>query len=142
VAQDRDTFVRDETGHFFYRGRTDDMLKVGGIWVSPREIEAVLDEHEAVAESAVVGVQDADGLTRPEAFVVLVRSGAEQQLERVLRQHVRQCLGGSKTPRAFYFVNRLPETATQETRRSKAEAVTLVGAPDDSEDAAREEGAL
>ena len=105
-----DTFVRDGEGYFYYRGRTDEMLKVGGMWVSPLEVEAVLNEHERVAESAVVGVRDADGLTKPEAYVVLEESGGEQQLEAVLRHHMRQRLGGNKTPRAFYFVASLPET--------------------------------
>ncbi|HSK99725.1 MAG TPA: benzoate-CoA ligase family protein [Rubrobacteraceae bacterium] len=105
-----DTFVRDEEGYFYYRGRSDEMLKVGGMWVSPLEIESVLEEHERVLESAVVGIEDADGLTRPEAFVVLKEGGGEQQLEGVLRQFVRQRLGGNKTPRAFYFVRTLPRT--------------------------------
>ncbi|MEW6636872.1 MAG: benzoate-CoA ligase family protein, partial [Actinomycetota bacterium] len=109
-----DTYVRDEAGYFFYQGRADDMLKVGGMWVSPREIEDVLMEHERVAECAVVGVRDADGLVRPEAFVVLANSGGEQALEAVLRQHMRQRLGGNKTPRAFHFVASLPETAGAE----------------------------
>jgi acyl-coenzyme A synthetase/AMP-(fatty) acid ligase len=105
-----DTFVEDESGYFYYQGRVDEMLKVGGMWVSPLEVEAVLNEHERVVESAVVGVRDSDGLTRPEAFVVLNSSGGEQQLEAALRQHMRQRLGGTKTPRAFYFVASLPET--------------------------------
>ncbi|MDQ3861896.1 MAG: benzoate-CoA ligase family protein, partial [Actinomycetota bacterium] len=113
-----DTFVRDESGYFYFQGRIDEMLKVGGMWVSPLEVEAVLNEHERVAESAVVGVQDADGLTRLEAFVVLKSTGGEQQLEGVLRQFVRQRLGGNKTPRAFYFVGSLPETDTGRLRAS------------------------
>ncbi|MBV9338911.1 MAG: benzoate-CoA ligase family protein, partial [Solirubrobacterales bacterium] len=107
-----DTFVEDESGHFYFRGRSDEMLKVGGMWVSPLEVEAVLGEHEAVAECAVTGVQDEDGLTRPEAWVVLKQRGGEQQLEPVLRQHMRQRIGGNKTPRAFHFVSALPERRT------------------------------
>jgi acyl-coenzyme A synthetase/AMP-(fatty) acid ligase len=114
-----DTFVRDEAGYFYFRGRTDDMLKVGGMWVSPSEIETVLDGHEQVTESAVVGVADSDGIVRPEAFVVLAGSGDEQQLERVLRHYVRQRLGGNKTPRAFHFVATLPEPAGRHPRRSE-----------------------
>ena len=113
-----DTFVRDDSGYFYYQGRTDEMLKVGGMWVSPLEIEAVLNEHERVAESAVVGVKDEDGLTKPEAFVVLESSGGERQLEGVLRQFVRQRLGGNKTPRAFHFVASLPEIAPGNGRGS------------------------
>jgi benzoate-CoA ligase family protein len=104
-----DTFIRDESGHFYFQGRSDEMLKVGGMWVSPLEVEAVLSDHEAVAECAVIGVQDEDGLTRPEAWVVLKEKGGEQQLEPVLRQHMRQRVGGNKTPRAFHFVAELPE---------------------------------
>ena len=104
-----DTFVKDESGHFYFQGRSDEMLKVGGMWVSPLEVEAVLSEHEAVAECAVTGVQDEDGLTRPEAWVVLRQRGSEQQLEPILRQHMRQRIGGNKTPRAFHFVSALPE---------------------------------
>ncbi len=107
-----DTFIKDESGHFYFRGRSDEMLKVGGMWVSPLEVEAVLSDHEAVAECSVIGVQDEDGLTRPEAWVVLMESGREQQLESVLRQHMRQRVGGHKTPRAFHFVSALPERSS------------------------------
>ena len=65
-----DTYVRDEDGYYTCLGRTDDMLKAGGIWVSPTEVEARLREHPAVAEVAVVGVPDADGLDKPVACVV------------------------------------------------------------------------
>jgi acyl-coenzyme A synthetase/AMP-(fatty) acid ligase len=131
-----DTFVRDEAGYFYYQGRTDDMLKVGGMWVSPREIEEVLDQHDQVVESAVVGVRDAEGLVRPEAFVVLTDSGNEQQLEGALRHHVRQRLGGNKTPRTFYFVGKLPAVAP-DARPTKAEAVTLVAATAEDSEATR-----
>jgi 4-hydroxybenzoate-CoA ligase len=104
-----DTFVQDESGHFYFQGRSDEMLKVSGMWVSPLEVEAVLCDHDAVADCAVIGVQDEDGLTRPEAWVVLKRSGGEQQLEPILRQHMRQRVGGNKTPRAFHFVKALPD---------------------------------
>lgn len=123
-----DMFVRDEEGRFYFRGRVDDLLKVGGTWVSPMEVESVLNEHERVATSAVVGVTDGDGLVRPEAYVVLESPGGEQQLEGVLRHHVRQRLGGDKTPRAFYFVPALPETPSSRARRAKIQAVALVGA--------------
>ena len=115
-----DTYVRDESGHFFYKGRLDDMLKVGGMWVSPFEVEAVLYEHESVAECAVVGVHDDINLVRPEAFVVLEDVGAgDGDLEGALRRHVRQRLGGNKTPRAFHFVKTLPKTATGKVQRVK-----------------------
>jgi benzoate-CoA ligase family protein len=114
-----DTFVKDESGHFYFQGRSDEMLKVGGMWVSPLEVEAVLSDHDAVAECAVIGVQDEDGLTRPEAWVVLKESGGEQQLEPVLRQHMRQRVGGNKTPRAFHFVRALPERHSVNSKGTK-----------------------
>ncbi len=114
-----DIYVRDESGHFYYQGRIDDMLKVGGMWVSPHEVEEVLSEDERVAECAVVGVPDRDTLIKPEAFVVLANTGGEQELEDRLRQHVRQRLGGNKTPRAFHFVESLPRTATGKVQRFK-----------------------
>ena len=66
-----DTYIRDADGYFRFRGRTDEMLKVSGVWVSPFEVEEALIAHPAVLEAAVVGAQDADGLTKPKAFVVL-----------------------------------------------------------------------
>ncbi|MBV9195411.1 MAG: benzoate-CoA ligase family protein [Solirubrobacterales bacterium] len=115
-----DTFIKDESEHFYFHGRSDEMLKVGGMWVSPLEVEAVLNEHDAVAECAVMGVEDEDGLTRPEAWVVLKENGGEQQLEPVLRQHMRQRVGGNKTPRAFHFVSALPERRSVNGEDGKA----------------------
>ena len=66
-----DKFYRDAEGYFYYCGRTDDMFKVSGMWVSPFEVEAALISHEAVLEAAVIGKEDGDGLTKPKAFVVL-----------------------------------------------------------------------
>ena len=114
-----DLYVRDGSGHFYYQGRTDDMLKVGGMWVSPHEVEEVLSEDESVVECAVVGVPDRDTLIKPEAFVVLANAGGGQELEDRLRQRVRQRLGGNKTPRAFHFVESLPRTATGKVQRFK-----------------------
>jgi benzoate-CoA ligase family protein len=112
-----DVVVQDESGHLSYRGRQDDMLKVGGMWVSPIEIEAVLAQDERVAECAVVGVPDEDSLVKPEAFVVLDGAVASEGLELTLRQRVRQRLGGNKTPRAFHFVSELPRTPTGNLQR-------------------------
>lgn len=95
------------------------MLKVGGMWVSPHEVEEVLSEDESVVECAVVGVPDRDTLIKPEAFVVLANAGGGQELEDRLRQRVRQRLGGNKTPRAFHFVESLPRTATGKVQRFK-----------------------
>jgi benzoate-CoA ligase family protein len=128
-----DMFVKDTDGRYYFRGRVDDLLKVGGTWVSPLEIEHLLNEHERVAASAVVGAPNADGLVRPEAYVVLERPGGEQELEGILRHYVRQRLGGEKTPRAFYFVPSLPETPSRRAQRAKIEAVTLVGAEADAD---------
>jgi benzoate-CoA ligase len=115
-----DIYVSDETGHLYYQGRGDDMLKVAGIWVSPYEIEGILGDHETVVECAVVGVPDQDSLVKPEAFVVVGReAGDTQELEDALKQHVRQRLGGNKTPRAFHFVEALPKTATGKIQRFK-----------------------
>jgi benzoate-CoA ligase len=114
-----DIYIKDASGHFFYQGRTDDMLKVGGMWVSPHEVEDVLSEDESVVECAVVGVPDRDTLVKPEAFVVLAHEGGGQELEDRLRQRVRQRLGGNKTPRAFHFVASLPKTVTGKVQRFK-----------------------
>jgi len=114
-----DIYIKDASGHFFYQGRSDDMLKVGGMWVSPYEVEEVLCEDERVMECAVVGVLDHENLVKPEAYIVLVDNGGEQELEDRLRQHVRQRLGGNKTPRAFHFIESLPKTATGTVQRFK-----------------------
>jgi benzoate-CoA ligase len=120
-----DVYVRDGSGHFRHQGRRDDMLKVGGIWVSPAEIEEVMLGHERVADCAVVGVHDRHHLVRPEAFVVVEggegAEGVEDEHDLVasLRQHVRQHLGGNKTPRAFHIVASLPRTETGQLERFK-----------------------
>lgn len=114
-----DIYVKDVSDHYYYQGRTDGMLKVGGVWVSPHEVEEALREDESVVECAVVGVPDSDALIKPEAFVVLANKGSEDEVENRLRQHVRQCLGGNKTPRTFHFVESLPRTVTGEVQRLK-----------------------
>ncbi|MBJ7600585.1 benzoate-CoA ligase family protein [Candidatus Nephthysia bennettiae] len=115
-----DIYVGDDSGHLYYQGRSDDMLKVGALWVSPYEIEGVLTDHSTVVECAVVGVPDHDSLVKPEAFVVVAEgAGDHQKLEGVLKQHVRQRLGGNKTPRSFHFVEGLPKTATGKVQRFK-----------------------
>jgi benzoate-CoA ligase family protein len=116
-----DVYVRHDSGHFRYQGRRDDMLKVGGMWVSPAEIEEVMLGHERVVECAVVGVPDRHLLVRPEAFVVLegVSDESDHDLVASLRQHVRQLLGGNKTPRAFHVVDSIPRTETGQIERFK-----------------------
>jgi benzoate-CoA ligase family protein len=100
-----DLFDRDEDGYFWYRGRVDDLIKVGGIWVAPAEIEHCLISHPNVVECAVVGAQD-NGLTLTRAFVV-VREPVD---ERSLQDFVRERLSPHKVPREVRFVDDLPKT--------------------------------
>ncbi len=124
-----DRFVQDASGHFYYQGREDDLLKVGGMWVSPVEIEAVLAQDARIFECAVVGVPDRDNLVKPEAFVVLDQDVVgDSGLEVTLRQHVRQRLGGNKTPRTFHFVTDLPRTAAGKLQRSRLREQALAAA--------------
>ena len=115
-----DTYHQDEEGFFVYEGRSDDMMKVGGIWTSPIEIEAALIEHADVLESAVVGRADQYDLIKPEAWVVL-REGvvADDDLEQELVSHVKSRLAPYKFPRWWQFVDSLPKTATGKIQRFK-----------------------
>ncbi len=115
-----DKYYRDQDGYYWYVGRSDDMLKVKGMWVSPIEIENTLLEHAAVQEAAVVGFEDGNHLTKPAAFVV-VKSGHEQtaQLQEQLRQHLLSRLAPHKCPHSLEFVNELPKTATGKIQRYK-----------------------
>ncbi|HEY4180074.1 MAG TPA: benzoate-CoA ligase family protein [Kofleriaceae bacterium] len=115
-----DSYTCDADGRWTYSGRTDDMLKVGGIWVSPFEVESALASHEAVLECAVVGHDDADGLTKPRAFVVLK---AEMTVEvHELQAFVKAKLAPYKYPRWIEFVAELPKTATGKIQRFKLRA--------------------
>ena len=113
-----DRFMRDEEGYYYYCGRTDDMFKVSGMWVSPFDVEAALVSHEAVLEAAVIGKEDADGLVKPKAFVVL-RNGyaADERLFDALRAHVKACAGAWKHPRWIDVRTDLPRTATGKIQR-------------------------
>ncbi|HXU07418.1 MAG TPA: AMP-binding protein, partial [Blastocatellia bacterium] len=103
-----DQFSVDERGYYWYRGRTDEMLKVGGIFVSPTEIENCLQEHEAVRECAVIGASDDDKLIKPKAFVVLSEGfTASAGLERELKEYVKSKLAGYKYPRWIEFKEEL-----------------------------------
>ena len=115
-----DKYVRDADGYYWYGGRSDDMLKAGGIWVSPIEIENVLIDHQDVQECAVVGRDDGDGLSKPFAYVVL-RDGAQgsAELSAALQQFVRERLADYKRPRGVEFVAELPKTATGKLQRFK-----------------------
>ena len=112
-----DKYVRNADGSYTYSGRTDDMLKVGGVYVSPFEVEATLVQHAGVLEAAVIGVADADGLTKSKAFVVL-RDGADAS-EAELKDFVKDRLAPYKYPRQIEFVAELPKTATGKIQRFK-----------------------
>ena len=115
-----DKYWQDADGYFFFAGRGDDMLKVGGIWVSPVEVEATLIKHDAVLEAAVVGREDADGLVKPLAFVVLKEpSAAAPALAEELKACVKDTLAPYKYPRWIEFVEELPKTATGKIQRFK-----------------------
>src|SRR5207344_1156837 len=98
-----DKYRIDEDGYYHYCGRSDDMLKVGGIWVSPFEVESALAAHPAVLEAAVIGAEDADGLTKPKTFV-------------------KERLAPFKYPRWIELVTELPKTATGKIQRFKLRA--------------------
>jgi benzoate-CoA ligase len=117
-----DKYTRDEDGYYTYGGRSDDMLKVGGIYVSPFEVEACLMTHPSVLEAAVIGVDDADGLLKPKAFVVL-KPGQEAAAED-LQAHVKTRLAPYKYPRWIDFVAELPKTATGKIQRFKLRALS------------------
>ncbi|HEY9289155.1 MAG TPA: benzoate-CoA ligase family protein, partial [Candidatus Dormibacteraeota bacterium] len=115
-----DKFYRDADGYYWYAGRTDDMLKVGGIWVSPVEIENTLIEHPAVQEAGVVGRRDTDNLEKPMAYVVLAKEyAASPELAKELQDFVRTRIADYKRPRWIEFVEALPKTATGKTQRFK-----------------------
>ncbi|HSC77978.1 MAG TPA: benzoate-CoA ligase family protein [Candidatus Acidoferrales bacterium] len=113
-----DQFYRDPDGFFHYCGRADDMLKVSGMWVSPLEVENALLAHAAVAEAAVVGRRDPDGLTQIVAHIVLAGAGHADPTNE-LRTFLRQRLPGYKVPQRFEFVPDLPKTATGKIQRFK-----------------------
>jgi benzoate-CoA ligase len=115
-----DKYSRDQDGYYTYGGRSDDMLKVGGIYVSPVEVEMALSSHEAVLEAAVVGKEDQSKLVKPKAYVVL-KSGntPDEKLKTALQQHVKAKLAPYKYPRWIEFINELPKTATGKIQRFK-----------------------
>jgi len=115
-----DKYTQDADGYFVYGGRSDDMLKVGGIYVSPAEVEATLVAHEAVLEAAVVGHEDENKLIKPKAFVVLKPDQKPSDaLVQALQQHVKSKLAPYKYPRWIEFLNELPKTATGKIQRFK-----------------------
>ncbi len=120
-----DKYARNADGSYSYAGRSDDMLKVSGIYVSPFEVEATLAQHPAVLEAAVIGVPDSAGLTKTKAFVVL-KAGA-QVSEAELKAFVKERLAPYKYPRVIEFVAALPKTATGKIQRYRLRE--LEGAP-------------
>jgi 4-hydroxybenzoate-CoA ligase len=113
-----DRFLRDRDGYYHYCGRGDDMFKVSGMWVSPFDVEAALVSHEAVREAAVIGKEDADGLIKPKAFLVL-RDGyaAGEPLFDAVRAHVKASAGTWKHPRWIEVRSELPRTSTGKVQR-------------------------
>ena len=115
-----DKYRIGEDGFYYYCGRTDDMFKVSGIWVSPFEIESVLLTHASVLEAAVVGKEDTDGLVKPKAFVVLKPGAANSEtLFEDLKAHVKNNAGAWKYPRWMEVRDDLPKTATGKIQRFK-----------------------
>ena len=112
-----DKYLRNADGSYTYGGRSDDMLKVSGIYVSPFEVEATLVQHPAVLEAAVIGVADAEGLTKTKAFVVL--KADRQVSDAELKAFVKERLAPYKYPRVIEFVAELPKTATGKIQRFK-----------------------
>ncbi|MDQ2974470.1 MAG: benzoate-CoA ligase family protein, partial [Acidobacteriota bacterium] len=123
-----DQFHMDDEGYYWYHGRTDDMLKVSGIFVAPAEIENCLLQHEAVLECAVIGAEAGDGLIKPKAFIVLreeIRTGSSSDrvdltaLAEVLKEFVKSHLAVYKYPRWIEFVSSLPKNDRGKIDRKK-----------------------
>ncbi len=116
--QTGDKYSQDADGYYWYAGRADDMLKVGGIWVSPIEVEGTLIKHAAVLEAAVVGREDSDRLVKPHAFVVLKDpADASPALADEMKNFVKDRIALYKYPRWIDFVTELPKTATGKIQR-------------------------
>jgi benzoate-CoA ligase family protein len=117
-----DHMRRDQRGLFWYEGRTDDMLKVSGIFVSPYEVENCLLQHSRVAECAVIGYKDRDGLTKPKAYVVCREGVGDETLARELQDFVKARLATFKYPRSVEFARSLPKNDRGKIDRRKLEA--------------------
>ena len=118
---DKYTFVEDSHGNrrYTYGGRTDDMFKVSGIWVSPFEVEQALASHACVLEAAVVAATDDNDLIKPKAFVVLNSAAGAKDIAVELKEHVKEKIGKWKYPRWIEIVDDLPKTATGKVQRFK-----------------------
>ncbi len=121
-----DKFMRDSEGRYTYCGRSDDMFKVSGIWVSPFEVENALISHPSVLEAAVVPAADHDGLLKPKAFIVLNNKQANGSLDDALKEHVKRSIGPWKYPRWIEVVDELPKTATGKIQRFKLREMSKV----------------
>jgi 4-hydroxybenzoate-CoA ligase len=119
-----DKYERNADGRLIYCGRTDDMFKVSGIWVSPFEVEQALIEHPSVLEAAVIARADHDGLEKPMAYVVLKDKIDEAALREELKARVQDSIGKWKYPRWIEFVEELPKTATGKIQRFKLREVS------------------
>jgi len=113
-----DKYERGEDGRYVYCGRTDDMFKVSGIWVSPFEVEQALISHPSVLEAAVVAARDDDDLEKPKAFVVLKGEAGATDLDEI-RDFVKESIGMWKYPRWIEVIDELPKTATGKIQRFK-----------------------
>jgi len=115
-----DKYYQDDDGYFWYAGRADDLFKVNGRWLNPAEVESALIAHPAVQEAAVIAREDANGLTKPAAYVV-VRPNfiANDELVRALQEWITEKLGAYKHPRWIEFFSELPKTATGKLQRYK-----------------------
>jgi 4-hydroxybenzoate-CoA ligase len=119
-----DTYTRDAEGYFRFCGRSDEMLKVSGVWVSPFEVEEALISHPAVLEAAVIGREDRDGLVKPKAFVILRDNTHDPAvLTAELQAHVKAQVGVWKYPRWIEFIETLPKTATGKIQRFRLREV-------------------
>ena len=125
-----DKFFRDAEGYFHYCGRSDDMMKVAGMWVSPGEVENAMLALPLIAEAAVVASRDAHGLVRPVAYLV-VRDAAEPspRMAREILHHLRARLASFKCPQEFHFLAELPKTATGKIQRFRLRQAAPGGKP-------------
>ena len=114
-----DKYERREDGRYVYCGRTDDMFKVSGIWVSPFEVEQSISSHPDVLEAAVVPARDEEDLEKPKAFVILKEGVSADGMDKVLKEQVQDQIGKWKYPRWIEFVDELPKTATGKIQRFK-----------------------
>ncbi len=122
-----DVYLRSADGYYRFVGRNSDMIKAGGIWVSPAEVEGVLVEHEDVLEAAVVGGRNADGLEVTVAFVVPCQGRTVDAA--TLDGHCRARMAAFKRPREFHVVSELPKTATGKIQRFALRAALEAAAP-------------